>query len=81
MGDSFYHIFTIPYQFLITLFFGRRGVGIHNVITKIYHMSVITLISRKICDKNCYDCLFVILILQLVDLDLSENFSKFHTTK
>jgi hypothetical protein len=32
----------------LTLFFGRCGVGIHNVITKIYHMSVITLISRKI---------------------------------
>jgi hypothetical protein len=52
MGDSFYHIFTTPYLFLLTLFFGRHGVGIHNVITKVYHMSVITLISRKICDKN-----------------------------
>jgi hypothetical protein len=52
MGDSFYHIFTTAYLFLLTLFFGRRGVGIHNVITKIYHMSVITLISRKICDKE-----------------------------
>jgi hypothetical protein len=48
MGDSFYHIFITPYLFLLTLFFGRRGVGIHNVITKNYHMSVITLI----CDKN-----------------------------
>jgi hypothetical protein len=52
MGDSFYHIFTTPYLFLMTLFFGRRGVGIHNVITKNYHMSVITSISRKICDKK-----------------------------
>jgi hypothetical protein len=54
MGDSFYHIFTTPYLFLLTLFFGRRGVGIHNVITKIYHMSVITLILRKICDNKYY---------------------------
>jgi hypothetical protein len=54
MGDSFYHIFTTPYLFLLTLFIGRRGVGIHNVITKIYHMSVITLISRKICDNFLY---------------------------
>jgi hypothetical protein len=52
MGDSFYHILTTPYLFLLTLFFGRRGVGGHNVITKIYHMSVITLILRKICDKE-----------------------------
>jgi hypothetical protein len=44
MGDSFYHIFTTPYLFLLTLFFGRRGVGIHNVITKIYHMSGIYVI-------------------------------------
>jgi hypothetical protein len=51
MGDSFYHIFTTPYLFLLTLFFGRHGVGIHNVISKNYHMSVITWISRKICDK------------------------------
>jgi hypothetical protein len=55
MGDSFYHIFTIPYLFLLTLFFGNRGVGIHDVITKKYHMSVITLISRKICDKKNYN--------------------------
>jgi hypothetical protein len=54
MGYSFYHIFTTLYLFLLTLFFWRRGVGIHNVITKIYHMSVITLISRKICDKQWY---------------------------
>jgi hypothetical protein len=47
MGYSFYHIFTTPYLFLSTLFFGRRGVGIHNVITKNYHMSIITVISRK----------------------------------
>jgi hypothetical protein len=54
MGDSFYHIFAIPYLFLLTLFFGRCGVRIHNVITKFYHMSVITSISRKICDKKIY---------------------------
>ena len=28
----------------LPLFFGRRGIGIHNVITKIYHRNVITLI-------------------------------------
>jgi hypothetical protein len=38
MGDSFYHIFITPYLFLLTLFFGMRGVGIHNVITKKYHI-------------------------------------------
>jgi hypothetical protein len=54
MGDSFYHIFTTPYLFFLTLFFKWRGVGIHDVITKIYHMSVITLISWKICDNNFY---------------------------
>ena len=54
MGDSFYHIFTTPYLFFLTLFFKWRGVGIHDVITKIYHMSVITLISGKICDKYRY---------------------------
>jgi hypothetical protein len=54
MGDSFYHIFTTNIPILYTLFFGLRGVGIHNVISKIYHMSVITLISRKICDKKGY---------------------------
>ena len=52
MGDSFYHIFTTPYLFFLTLIFKWRGVGIHEVITKIYHMSVITLISRKIIDKK-----------------------------
>jgi hypothetical protein len=36
------------------LFFGFRGVGIHNVISKNYHMSDVTLISRKICDKMLY---------------------------
>jgi hypothetical protein len=51
MGDSFYHIFTTPYLFFLTLLFKWRGVGIHDVITKIYHMSAITLISGKICDK------------------------------
>jgi hypothetical protein len=54
MGVSFYHIYTTPYLFLLTFFFGRRGVKIHDVITKNYHMSVITLISRKICDKIFY---------------------------
>jgi hypothetical protein len=53
MGDSFYHIFTTNILILYTLFFGLCGVGIHNVISKNYHMSVITLISRKICDKLC----------------------------
>jgi hypothetical protein len=56
-GDSFYHIFTSPYLFLLTLFFEGRGVGIHNVISKNYHTSDITLISEKICDKNIY-CIF-----------------------
>jgi hypothetical protein len=51
MGDSFYHIFTTNIPILYTLFFGLRGVGIHNVISKNYHMSDITLISRKIYDK------------------------------
>jgi hypothetical protein len=37
MGDSFYHIFTTPYLFFLTSFFGRRSVGIHNVISKNYH--------------------------------------------
>jgi hypothetical protein len=32
MGDSFYHIFTTKIPILYTLFFGLRGVGIHNVI-------------------------------------------------
>jgi hypothetical protein len=31
-----------------------RGVRIHDVITKIYHMDVIILISGKICDKIKY---------------------------
>jgi hypothetical protein len=34
----------------LTLFFVGRGVGKHNVISKKYHMSDITLISGKICD-------------------------------
>jgi hypothetical protein len=51
MGDSFYHIFTTNIPILYTLFFELLGVGIHNVISKNYHMSVITLISREICDK------------------------------
>jgi hypothetical protein len=54
MGDSFYHIFTTPYLFLFTLIFEARGVGIHNVVSKSYHMSVITLISRKMRDKVGY---------------------------
>jgi hypothetical protein len=53
MEDSFYHI----YLYLLTLFFGGRGVGIHNVISKNYHMSDITLISRKIYDKYKYQSL------------------------
>jgi hypothetical protein len=52
MGDSFYHIFTPNIHILNTLFFGLRGVGIHNVVSKSYRMSDITLISRKICDKK-----------------------------
>jgi hypothetical protein len=37
---------------LYILFFGLCGVGIHNEISKNYHMSDIALISRKICDNN-----------------------------
>jgi hypothetical protein len=44
------HIYH-PIPVLLTLFFEGRGVGIHNVISKKYHMSDITLISRKICDN------------------------------
>jgi hypothetical protein len=51
MGDSFYDIFTTNIPILYTLFCGLHGVGINDVISKNYHMSVITLISRKICDK------------------------------
>jgi hypothetical protein len=51
MEDSFYHIFTTNIPILCTLILRLRSVGIHNVISKNYHMSVITLISRKICDK------------------------------
>jgi hypothetical protein len=40
--------------FLLTLFFGGRGEGIHNVMKKNNNMSDITLISMKICDKNRY---------------------------
>jgi hypothetical protein len=40
--------------FFLTLLFKWRGVGIHDVITKIYHMSVVTLISWKICDSIKY---------------------------
>jgi hypothetical protein len=39
IGDSFYHIFTTPYLFLLTLFFRGCGIGIYNVISKNYHMS------------------------------------------
>jgi hypothetical protein len=35
MGDSFYHIFTTIKRILYPLIFGLRGVGIHNVISKI----------------------------------------------
>jgi hypothetical protein len=45
MGDSFYHIFTTPYLFLLPLFFEGLGVGIHTVISKNYHMSDITLMA------------------------------------
>jgi hypothetical protein len=41
----------------LTLFFGGCGVGIHNVITKIYQMSVIKLISRK---KNVMKYIYII---------------------
>jgi hypothetical protein len=54
MGDSFYHMFTTPYLYLLTLFVEGLGVGIQNVISKNYHMSDITLISRKICDDRTY---------------------------
>jgi hypothetical protein len=64
MAYSFYHIFTTPYLFLLTLFFGLRGVGIHNVITKIYHICVITLISRKICDNLHYMIIRYILLFR-----------------
>jgi hypothetical protein len=54
-------MFTTNIPIVYTLFFGLRGVGIHNVISKSYHMSVfITLISRKICDKN-FDVMFSII--------------------
>ena len=48
MGDSLYRIYTANIPNLHTLFFGLCGVGIHNVISKNYHMSDITLISKKI---------------------------------
>jgi hypothetical protein len=51
MGDSFYHIFTTNIPILCAFSFGLNGVGIHNMISKCYHMSDITLISMKICDK------------------------------
>jgi hypothetical protein len=46
--------------------------GIHNVILKHYHMSDITLISRKICDKITY------LLLYLVDFTHGIN-SNYYT--
>jgi hypothetical protein len=46
MGDSFYHIFTTPYLFLLTLFFGGRG-DIKKIIT-----SDITLIPRIDCTSR-----------------------------
>jgi hypothetical protein len=51
-------VIYFPVSFVVywqLLFFGLPGVGIHNVISKNYHMSDITLISRKICDKNFYE--------------------------
>jgi hypothetical protein len=54
MEDSFYHIFTTNIPILYTLLCGLCGVGIHNVISKKYQMSDITLKSRKICDKLEY---------------------------
>jgi hypothetical protein len=48
MGDPFYDIFTTGYLILLTLFFVGLGVGIHNVISKKYHMSEITLILISI---------------------------------
>jgi hypothetical protein len=57
MGDSFLSHIYHPIPVFLTLFFKWRGIGIHNVIIEIYHMSVITLISGKICDKT--DVLFV----------------------
>jgi hypothetical protein len=73
MGDSFYHIFTTPYLFLLTLFYGRRGVGIHNVITKIYHMSVTTLISRKMCDNKIYITSYSYIKDQKVKLEITKH--------
>jgi hypothetical protein len=55
MGDSFTACLHVQRLYLFSPFIYRRcGIGMHNVITKIYHMSVITLISRKICDKLSY---------------------------
>jgi hypothetical protein len=55
-GDSFYHIFTTPYLLFVYFTLRMYGVGIHNEISKNYQMSdtYITLISRKICDKDIY---------------------------
>jgi hypothetical protein len=71
MGDSFSHIFTTPYLFLLTLSFGGRGVGVNNVISKNYHMSSVTLISRKLCDK----LVFLVLVWCLLKLHVVCRFS------
>ena len=45
----------LPPTYLFCIFYSFDLVaGIHNVISKNYHMSDITLISRKICNKNKY---------------------------
>jgi hypothetical protein len=57
MGDSFYHIFTTPYLFFLIIC-SLDMIGIHSVIAKNYHKSVITLISRKICHKILFQTLY-----------------------
>jgi hypothetical protein len=71
MGYSFYHIY---------LFFRLHGVGIHNVISKNYHMSDITLISRKICDKMKYLMNMNIYILVTCNIPFGFFFSHMETS-
>jgi hypothetical protein len=88
MGNSFYHISTIPYLFLLTLFFRGRGVGIHNVISKNYMMNGITLISRKIhvYDKCEYETKTILvysricdgLIVKMLDVRLLNDICKYN---
>jgi hypothetical protein len=70
-----WEILFITYLPPHTWFFKWRGVGIHDVITKIYHMSVITLISWKTCDKERYVQIKEKNIIVMVILErLSVNF-------